>query len=120
VMQAAEAWERALDRAWARRARPALLVPAARPTRCPGEGARLPLTTRRRPSVKSAARTGSMSSGLVQFSGAALLLWSVLALAGAGGASAAAARRASRLTVREALTSLNGFPSLTSLNPHAH
>jgi putative ABC transport system permease protein len=41
-----------------------------------------------------------------QFSGAALLLWSVLALAGAGGASAAAARRASRLTVREALATL--------------
>jgi putative ABC transport system permease protein len=41
-----------------------------------------------------------------QFSVAALLLWSVLALAGAAGASAAAARRASRLTVREALTTL--------------
>jgi putative ABC transport system permease protein len=41
-----------------------------------------------------------------QFSGAALLLWSVLALAGAAGASAAAAQRASRLTVREALTTL--------------
>jgi putative ABC transport system permease protein len=41
-----------------------------------------------------------------QFSTAALLLWSVLALAGAAGASAAAARRASRLTVREALTTV--------------
>jgi putative ABC transport system permease protein len=41
-----------------------------------------------------------------QFSAVALLLWSVLALAGAAGASAAAARRASRLTVREALTTL--------------
>jgi putative ABC transport system permease protein len=41
-----------------------------------------------------------------QFSVAALLLWSVLALAGAAGASAAAARRASRLTVREALITI--------------
>jgi putative ABC transport system permease protein len=41
-----------------------------------------------------------------QFSTTALLLWSTLALAGAAGASAAAARRASRLTVPEALTTI--------------
>jgi putative ABC transport system permease protein len=41
-----------------------------------------------------------------QFSAAGLLLWSLLALAGAAGASTAAARRASRLTVREALTTV--------------
>jgi putative ABC transport system permease protein len=41
-----------------------------------------------------------------QFSWAALLLWSVLTMAGAALASIAAARRASRLTVREALTTL--------------
>lgn len=41
-----------------------------------------------------------------QFSAAALLLWGVLTLAGAAGASATAARRASRLTVREALTTV--------------
>jgi len=41
-----------------------------------------------------------------EFSGPALLLWTVLALAGAALASAAAARRASRLTIREALTTV--------------
>jgi putative ABC transport system permease protein len=41
-----------------------------------------------------------------QFSGSALLLWTVLALAGAAAASVAAARRAARLTVREALTTI--------------
>ena len=41
-----------------------------------------------------------------QFSPAALLLWSIAALAGAAAASAVAARRASRITVREALTTL--------------
>jgi putative ABC transport system permease protein len=41
-----------------------------------------------------------------QFSPAALLLWCIAALAGAAAASAVAARRASRITIREALTSL--------------
>ncbi|WP_406278729.1 FtsX-like permease family protein [Streptomyces sp. NBC_00191] len=41
-----------------------------------------------------------------QFSTPALLLWTVAALAGAAGATTAAARRASRLTVREALTTI--------------
>src|SRR5207244_13276577 len=41
-----------------------------------------------------------------RFSGAALVLWTVLSLAGAALASTAAARRASRLTIREALTTL--------------
>jgi putative ABC transport system permease protein len=41
-----------------------------------------------------------------RFSTAALVLWTVLSLAGAALASTAAAGRASRLTIREALTTL--------------
>jgi putative ABC transport system permease protein len=41
-----------------------------------------------------------------QFSGSALLLWTIVALAGAAVASVTAARRAASLTVREALTTL--------------
>jgi putative ABC transport system permease protein len=41
-----------------------------------------------------------------RFSGPALLLWTVLTVAGAALASTAAARRAARLTVREALTTI--------------
>ena len=42
----------------------------------------------------------------MQFSGQALLLWTVVALAGAAAATSLAARRAAGLTVREALTTL--------------